>query len=770
MAYCAWTGWKFLRRGIFAYFLSLLCSVPAAAQSHEWPPPQAASSAERLLMEQVQDLQRSGQAREALTNLQKLFDQSGESLIEAGGFRQVGTLKTQRYIPLREWCIAQMGSLLAAFPDEQTWYRAQVDGAAEMTFRGLQQSKEATAAKRAALRYRLSSHGERIALFLTDLYLERGWPLRALKACEQLAASELRYRLPEGEWSGTSSAGVATLPWWYMWSATAQDSAARARLLEQWGSGRVLGIDKEAPISFADVAARVLLATAFDASVMPGSMESWLREVATQLKDDERGELSTAMKVAGEFQSQSTQAWPTFAGAGPRVRESEGSFDLSAWPEWQHQLERYSAASDRTTASQPRVGERERGTLPYHPVVVDGRVYINEMNRIRAYDLKTGKSWPQGSPVMTLFDSHMAAATYVPLGYPLVGTPRGTLTLDNRCLYARMGSPVTGWANREMAEDGGSLSYLIGLDLGKQGSLLRGFPLRLVPPDFSGAEFEGCPLVWGDLLLVSIVERDNVGIRRSVAAFDRWSGDLRWRSPVLAAGSVEGSDSANLITHQLLTMAGGSLYYNTNLGSIVCLDPLTGQIEWLQRYQRNIELKQGYPRPDRFKYRDLTPCMVAGGLVYCLPRDCAELFALDATTGELVWATDDVSVADAIHLLGVCGNSLIVSGDRLIWLDRWTGRQLLAYPGSTTPGAINALPSPRGLGRGVISNSEVYWPVAGEVFVFAGDMSAHKGSEPVSIRHRYRVTSGGREGGNLTVADGYLIYSSPSRILAFAAH
>ena len=133
----------------------------------------------------------------------------------------------------------------------------------------------------------------------------------------------------------------------------------------------------------------------------------------------------------------------------------------------------------------------------------------------------------------------------------------------------------------------------------------------------------------------------------------------------------------------------------------------------------------------------------------------------------MVWSTDDTEVADAIHLLGVAGNSLLVSGDRLAWIDRHNGKVLDRFPGATTPGTVNALPSPRGLGRGVISSGEVYWPTAGEVFVFDADISQQDKSRPPAIRHRHRLDSRGVEGGNLTVSDGYLIFCSPSRAMVF---
>lgn len=457
--------------------------------------------------------------------------------------------------------------------------------------------------------------------------------------------------------------------------------------------------------------------------------------------------------------------------------------NVAPWPKWSHALERFSVTNDLTSAHGAPVAESSRATLPYYPAVHDGVVFVNEMTRIVAYDLKTGAAWPQGSGGLPLFESELSAASYLPLGYPMVGSPRGTLNIADGCLYARMGSPVTGRLHGRPANVGrsdASLSYLVGLDLSKQGSMLPGFPLHLSAADFAeaqfpaaeftAAEFDGPPLAWGDLLIVAVAQRDHVGLRRSLAAFDRITGELRWKSGVLASGSIPDTQRANLIAHQQLTLAGGRLYYNTHLGSIVCLDPLNGQTQWLVQYSTP-RVNSAFPKPNRYRYRDLTPCLLSAGLVFCAPQDAPEIFALDAITGELVWSTDQSSVADAVQLLGTVGDALIVSGDRLVWLDKRTGAVTASFPGSTTPIVGGALPSPRGLGRGFISGRYVYWPAAAEIFVFSAQLppgSSAAGGMP-AIAGRIPVRPSGGEGVNVLVIDRTLLVASPSRLMAFGA-
>jgi hypothetical protein len=764
-------------------FAVVLCGVNALAQVALPPPPLAATPVEKLAMEQVAELVRAEEYDEALASLQKLFDSSAGSLIARDAVRQHATMRSQHYVPLRQWCVDTTTEILHQKPILQNKYAQEIDGLAAAALAGLQTTKDPVEARDVVRRYRLSSSGDALTLLLADLYLERGWNIAAVAELERIAP-ELRYQPMSAEGAAsaakgdTESAKGATEPakgdgpqgsraWPSLW-AQAATTESQADLLALWNSRFA-----EAPLgrkaNLVEVLRRLLIAAAMQPEMLERvAINEWVSRISQEFSGEQAARLRASVEEVQAWDSPPTAlGWKTFAATNSRFVGGEGRYDLSVWPLWQQQLEGYGTHSDRTSASKPRVGETERSALPYYPAIVDGKVYINELNRIRAYELSSGRPWPDVKPALPLFDSHIANAAYVPLGYPLVGVPRGTLAIDNGCLYARMGSPVTGWANRESASDGGSLSYLIGLDLSKQGSLLRGFPLRLLEPEFSQAEFEGCPMVLGEMLLVAIVERDNVGIRRSLAAFDRFSGELLWRSGVLAAGSVEGSDRANLITQQMLTYAGGRIYYNTNLGSIACLEPLTGETEWLVSYARFDKQKQTYPTPDRFRYRDLTPCLVAKGMVYCMPQDCAELFALDATTGEVLWSTDDLDVADAIHLLGVVDGSLIVSGDRLLWLDCRSGRLLGRFPASTTPGLVNALPSPRGLGRGVISDNEVYWPTAAEVFIFDADMSKLRNADAPPIKRRALIGTRGNAGGNLAVASGHLIFCGPSRVMAF---
>ncbi len=728
-----------------------------------------------MLIEQVEELAKSKQYDEAANTLEKLFEQSDGRLIEAEAVQRAATLSIQRYIPIRQWARSRLARLLVERAELRKAYLKNHDDAAAAALADVQSSKDLIRAKQAAERFAQATSGSKLQLILADLYLERGWAVAALQAVQRQMPC-MRYAMNLSDSSDGTRPVSGSLAWPIV--ADALTAAELRRAMNSWHE-RLLTESWQADAPEKLVAE--LLKRTVDASRMSdgatdrAELVNWTTAMAATLSPELKNQFDVHLKMANTWQLRSLTSepkWPLFAGdtdrnAG-RNTDTSSRLDPAGWPTWNQALERYSGSSDRTSASKPRVGELESGLLSYHPAVYHGRVYLHELNRIVAYDLKSGSQWPESRPPLPLFDSHIAPAALLPLGYPLVGAARGTLVLHDDCLYARIGSPVTGWSNGERAGDGGSIGYIVGLDLQRQGSLLKGFPLHLSQFDFDGSEPEGCPIVLGDKLIVTVAKRDNVGLRRSVAAFDRFSGQLIWKSPSLAGGTVEGTDRANLLSHQLLTLEGGRLFYNTNLGTIACLDPLTGSIEWLVRYRRSVKEKQAYPQPDRFRYRDLNPCVVHGGLVYCAPQDCPEVFALDAITGDLVWSTNDAAVADVVHVLGVTDAHLIVSGDRLLWLDRRTGKIGGRFPAAGDGGNVSALPSPRGLGRGLISGDEIYWPTANEIIVFA---TAVKEKQPVDappMLRRIRLDTRGSEGGNLVAGDGWLLVATPSRLMAFA--
>ncbi len=106
-------------------------------------------------------------------------------------------------------------------------------------------------------------------------------------------------------------------------------------------------------------------------------------------------------------------------------------------------------------------------------------------------------------------------------------------------------------------------------------------------------------------------------------------------------------------------------------------------------------------------YRDLTPCLYDRGRLIVAPADSDSILAYDAATGLLLWETG--LAKDVVHLLGVGGDALWASGEKLWHINVATGKVSYPWPEG---------PTPKGFGRGVLAGGKVYWPTVREIHVF----------------------------------------------------
>ncbi|MFN9942961.1 MAG: hypothetical protein ACK56I_26185, partial [bacterium] len=85
---------------------------------------------------------------------------------------------------------------------------------------------------------------------------------------------------------------------------------------------------------------------------------------------------------------------------------------------------------------------------------------------------------------MPLFDSGIPVESVVPLAYPNCGVPRSTLAISENQLFAKMGIAITGWKQAPL-DANGSLSFIVGLDLARDGRMLEGYPIYLTGPKWA---------------------------------------------------------------------------------------------------------------------------------------------------------------------------------------------------------------------------------------------------------------------------------------------
>jgi outer membrane protein assembly factor BamB len=86
------------------------------------------------------------------------------------------------------------------------------------------------------------------------------------------------------------------------------------------------------------------------------------------------------------------------------------------------------------------------------------------------------------------------------------------------------------------------------------------------------------PLIYGNLLIVAPQTSQT-----SVVAYDKMTGELKWKSPVLAGAAGYASPSIVKIggaDHLVMSLAGTGFGRNTSGGSVNGLDPMSGKVLW----------------------------------------------------------------------------------------------------------------------------------------------------------------------------------------------
>jgi outer membrane protein assembly factor BamB len=391
----------------------------------------------------------------------------------------------------------------------------------------------------------------------------------------------------------------------------------------------------------------------------------------------------------------------------------------------------------------PAFGNRH--PLSTFPLVHAGNVLFCDADRIVVLDLQTGKpAWPVSDlaeqDTGVIYPSFPGEKSPRP-DRPAVGVPWYSLTVEEGRLYAKMGTPITDKSSQELRPLESSLVCL-NLDQ-KQGQLEWKVTSEEIEPGGSAWMFEGSPVVAGDNVF-SALRGSTPETEAAVACFSAETGELKWLQKVCS--SVRNlDDQFSLVSHQLLTLGDGTLFYSTEMGAIVALNSRNGTIRWVATYETS-------PDENPTKLGDannsgLLPCLYHRGSVVAAPNDSEMVFALDAQTGLLKWKRRLGS--GVRHLLGVSENRLFLSGDTLWCLDVETG--------SIQWKVADSDPEYFGYGRGVLSNGNVYWPLREEIFVV--DQRSGQLNRRIALKTQF-----GEMSGNLLISAGRLLIAQPNRL------
>ena len=283
---------------------------------------------------------------------------------------------------------------------------------------------------------------------------------------------------------------------------------------------------------------------------------------------------------------------------------------------------------------------------------------------------------------------------------------------------------------------------IVCLDLEAEGRLLW-----KVAPDEEGLAFEGSPVADGGYVYVAM-RRSDIQPQAIVACYATDTGELVWQQFVCAA-ETPARGMVHETTHNLLTLHGDTLYFNTNLGAVAALAARDGRVKWVSLYPRIRRGDLFKPRPHWS--RDLNPCVFDRGRLYVAPSDSQRIFALEAATGQILWQTGP-EVEAVVHLLGVAGNQLIASGEKLHWIGlegQDQGKQKHLWPDGHEK---------LGHGRGILAGNLVYWPTREQIYVF--DQTTARLKKSISL------APWGITGGNVLIADNRLLIATSKELIA----
>lgn len=703
---------------------------------------------------------------EAIDALLRALDAEGERLLPSGSEAEIpGGESFVRYLPVRLHVQRRIADLTRRQPEAARTYRRRVDAVAERLFADAV-AETARSAAPYAWEKLLRTHGEsgvgpEAWRRYGEARWERGDHHLARAAWEQLLDLGRTVTLGQG------SELVADLPrlpldrsWWLTFRAAgklAQIQEYDAQLLRTSPPG-----DSTAA---ADAAARLVLA-----SIFSGERERATWELARFQRrfPDAEGELSgrrapwsklltDLLAKSAEWGGSRTETdWLCWGVAWDRTGRVAASIDLSGKAVWSRPLTPV-AVPDDSRDSAAHAGSAVPPLLAVHPVVVGPYVVAQDGAGVNVWFASTGEPAFGGDASGQVYAAPVQGLWLAAPNARIAGVPRFPLAIASGRAWARVGAP---WLSVERPV-GSDLhpARLVALDLAAEGRVSSSWSLDR---ERFGDEWtwEGPPVVVGGRAYVGLRRCDAVQAQSHVACFDLESGQPMWRKFVAAASSPRARRSVEWTQH-LLTFHEGRLFYQSRVGVVACLNPEDGAIEWLTRYPR-MSTEAGGLSAERFRQRDLTPCVALDDVLVVAAADQPRIFALEATTGRLIWVARSPGGESATQLLGISNGQVIASGDTLTWLDAGTGEERCRFP---APGVSDL--AWRGYGRGLMAGNELWWPTRDAILVFAVvPERTEQGWRPRAIRH-IDLKNRGASGGNLVLAAGMLFVAGADRLYAF---
>ncbi len=596
-----------------------------------------------------------------------------------------------RYLPVGEICQRHLAALPAA---GLARYRQRYDEQAARAFEQARNSRDLRELTRVVEQWFATSTGDDALWLLGERHLEQGRPGRAREYWSQLhreAHGQIEKDASKGKDAQRMFASRLIYP-----ETTIPLVEVRARLLlctiaeQRWAA-----------------AERELAKFATEYPAAPGQLGGRKALWSELLRDTlHQTRHAAALNSARQHPEHSTFAgnaqrnFQSIDQVRPRVLTWAAPWPLPAI--WQRDL----AATQQLGQSDRRLAEDPRKLMSMIPVVTERYLLVCDDTRVYALDRLTGEpAWPspqrqrgeiyhaaqlEGPGETAEIEPRMNAAPEI-RSVAGVGVPRFTMTVQGSRAVARLGSPVTLPIQGQTKQH---LSEIVCLDLDRQG-----LPLWTLRPPGDAWIFEGTP-VCDSRHAYQLLRYVDARPQWHVACYDLTTGTQQWRT-LVCSGEALGRGQVQELSHTLLTLAEGRLFFCTNQGLAAALDADTGTISWLTKYRRGKSLNATHWQ------RDLCPPVYEAGKIFIAPADTPAILAIAAGTGEICWSNPQAG--ELIKMLGTAEGHLIATGRNVWWLDTETGSLAQQWPDNTDRNQGAAAP----LGRGVLAGGFILWPQRG---------------------------------------------------------
>lgn len=643
--------------------------------------PYVVRAAERGLWERLQLFLDQQQWNDALDAATRLLGTDSHAVV---------AVDKDHYVSLREVCHRRLAQLPA---QAIARYRRQVDATAAAWYRQAVARRDQPLLERIVDEMFCSSWGDDALLALGELALQRGNYQSARTYWERISP---RLRAPNG---------LSMVSWlrkhgpadpWQSISPTTTDAMSRAE--PKWLAY------PDTDLNLAEVRARLALVSIREADFARAELEiAWLAALHPKAQGRLGGRKVVYAQRLAELLTESRAQ--TVAAAA--VSQTPPSYEKL----WSHAL----AGADRQKRRQPTI----------YPIAVGDWLVYQDASSVHTLRLSTGQ--PAFAAKKVAFAANVADQAEAT---GLLIQPRYALTASDGRVFGTTvvpGRPPSGADKKRAA------TTLWGIDLQREGALCF-----RQPSDDVLTALVATPVVEDSHLCVASRSRGLTG-RIGLACYDLGSRGLRWRRKICRTNPPANPSAQGQAVHGL-TYDGGIVYLNTNLGIIAAVRADDGQLLWIQAYAHDPTLAADAVADASIP----NPCLYQHGMLFVLPHDSRELFALDAATGLLVWKRPLPTPQGQI--IGVVDDHLLVASGGLQVVQLQSG-EIVA---SNTDVSL--------VGQAVVVGKQVVWP---------GDDALQWMDAATAKKMPLRLPLPESGGANLLVAGAYLAAAGRSRMTVF---